>query len=130
MNYIAGFVAAVPAASKEAYRRHVTEAASVLKEFGTIVTFDAARRIELFNDAAEKIFACSAAEALGQPVDRFLTDTFRNTLERATATKPFSGQTRARPHADPLDSSLRSELSRVSNSLDSTTRGIGPIESP
>ena len=35
MNYIAGFVAAVPAASKEAYRRHVTEAASVLKEFGT-----------------------------------------------------------------------------------------------
>ncbi|WP_245317998.1 MULTISPECIES: DUF1428 family protein [unclassified Mesorhizobium] len=35
MNYIAGFVAAVPAASKETYRRHVTEAASVLKEFGT-----------------------------------------------------------------------------------------------
>lgn len=35
MSYIAGFVAAVPAANKEAYRRHVAEVASVLKEFGT-----------------------------------------------------------------------------------------------
>ena len=51
-----------------------------------IVTFDAGGRIELFNDAAEKIFACSATDALGQAIDRFLTDTFRNTLERATTT--------------------------------------------
>ena len=51
-----------------------------------IVTFDAAGRIELFNDAAEKVFACSASEALGQPVDRFLTDTFRDTLQRVIAT--------------------------------------------
>lgn len=35
MSYIAGFVAAVPAANKEAYSRHVAEAALVLKEFGT-----------------------------------------------------------------------------------------------
>ncbi|MET2827595.1 DUF1428 domain-containing protein [Mesorhizobium shangrilense] len=35
MSYIAGFVAAVPAANKEAYSKHVAKAASVLKEFGT-----------------------------------------------------------------------------------------------
>ncbi|MEO5760664.1 MAG: DUF1428 domain-containing protein [Mesorhizobium sp.] len=35
MSYIAGFVAAVPAANKDAYREHVANAASVLKEFGT-----------------------------------------------------------------------------------------------
>ena len=44
MSYIAGFVAAVPAASKEAYRKHVAEAASVLKEFGTT------RMIEAWGD--------------------------------------------------------------------------------
>jgi len=48
-----------------------------------IVTFDAAGRIELFNSAAEKVFRCPADRALGQPLDRFLTDAFRDALGRA-----------------------------------------------
>ena len=34
MTYVEGFVAAVPAANKEAYRRHVAEASRLFKEFG------------------------------------------------------------------------------------------------
>jgi PAS domain S-box-containing protein len=48
-----------------------------------IVTFDPARRIELFNDAAEKVSRCPAADAIGGPIDRFLTDPFRRALDIA-----------------------------------------------
>ncbi len=34
MAYVEGFVAAVPAANKEAYRKHAADAASLFKEFG------------------------------------------------------------------------------------------------
>ena len=34
MAYIEGFVAAVPAANKDAYRKHVAQAAPLFKEFG------------------------------------------------------------------------------------------------
>ena len=34
MPYIEGFVAAVAAANKEAYRKHAADAASLFKEFG------------------------------------------------------------------------------------------------
>lgn len=34
MSYIEGFVIAVPAANKEAYRKHAAEAAPLFKEFG------------------------------------------------------------------------------------------------
>jgi uncharacterized protein YbaA (DUF1428 family) len=36
MTYVEGFVAAVPAANKEAYRKHAAEAAPLFKEFGAI----------------------------------------------------------------------------------------------
>jgi uncharacterized protein YbaA (DUF1428 family) len=44
MPYVDGFVAAVPAANKEAYRRHATEAAPLFKEFG------ATRVVEAWGD--------------------------------------------------------------------------------
>jgi PAS domain S-box-containing protein len=50
-----------------------------------IVTFGATGAIELFNSAAEHVFACPAADALGQPVARFLSDGFRAALDRAIA---------------------------------------------
>ena len=34
MSYFEGFVAAVPAANKEAYRKHAADAAPLFKEFG------------------------------------------------------------------------------------------------
>jgi uncharacterized protein YbaA (DUF1428 family) len=44
MAYVAGLVAAVPAANKEAYRKHATNAASLFKEFG------ASRIVEAWGD--------------------------------------------------------------------------------
>jgi PAS domain S-box-containing protein len=42
-----------------------------------IVSVDAEQRIVLFNKAAERMFLCPAAEALGQPLDRFIPARFR-----------------------------------------------------
>ena len=36
MNYVDGFVAAVPTANREAYRRHAVEAAAVFREHGAL----------------------------------------------------------------------------------------------
>jgi PAS domain S-box-containing protein len=48
-----------------------------------IITFDASRTIELFNNAAEKIFRCSAGQAIGRTLDSFLTDAFRLVIEES-----------------------------------------------
>ncbi len=44
MAYVEGFVAAVPAANKDAYRKHAADAASLFKEFG------ATRMVEAWGD--------------------------------------------------------------------------------
>ncbi|MBA3564349.1 MAG: DUF1428 domain-containing protein [Gammaproteobacteria bacterium] len=44
MNYVEGFVAAVPAANKEAYRKHAAEAAPLFRQFG------ATRVVEAWGD--------------------------------------------------------------------------------
>ncbi|HXF65135.1 MAG TPA: PAS domain S-box protein [Burkholderiales bacterium] len=42
-----------------------------------IITVDEDQNIVLFNEAAEKIFRCRAAEAVGCPLDRFIPERFR-----------------------------------------------------
>jgi PAS domain S-box-containing protein len=42
-----------------------------------IITVGDDQRIVLFNAAAERILRCPAAEAIGQPIDRFIPDRFR-----------------------------------------------------
>ena len=44
MSYVSGFVAAVPAANKETYRKHAADAAPLFKEFG------ATRMVEAWGD--------------------------------------------------------------------------------
>ena len=69
-------------AAQEALRASEDRLARVLDSaMDAIVTFDTPRRVELFNDAAEKIFGCTAQEVIGAPLDRFLTDGFREALE-------------------------------------------------
>jgi len=41
-----------------------------------IVTVDENQRVVLFNAAAEKMFRCTAEEALGKSLDRFIPDRF------------------------------------------------------
>jgi PAS domain S-box-containing protein len=47
-----------------------------------IITIDESQRIQVFNHAAEQIFRSPAAEALGQPLDRFIPDRFRQAHSR------------------------------------------------
>ncbi len=59
-----------------------------------IITMDGTRRITLFNSAAERVFGCAAAWALGQPFDRFLSKPFRRILDQSLAapSDPARGQ--------------------------------------
>jgi formate hydrogenlyase transcriptional activator len=67
-----------------AIREDEERLASILgSAMDAIITFDASRTIELFNNAAEKIFRCSAAQAIGRTLDPFLTDAFRNVIDES-----------------------------------------------
>jgi PAS domain S-box-containing protein len=44
-----------------------------------IITIDASERISVFSAGAEQIFRCSAAEAIGQPIEGFIPERFRRT---------------------------------------------------
>lgn len=63
-----------------------------------IISIDSEQRIVLFNAAAEKMFLCSAGEALGQSIDRFIPERFRaahadyvDTFGRTSITKRSMG---------------------------------------
>lgn len=45
-----------------------------------IITIDQSQRVVLFNSTAEKIFGCSAADALGQSIERFIPERLREAL--------------------------------------------------
>ncbi|MGH7948502.1 MAG: sigma-54 interaction domain-containing protein, partial [Candidatus Binataceae bacterium] len=86
-----------------------------------IVTFDQSMRIELFNAAAERIFGCGASDAIGGPVDGFLTDGFRRALDdslrraEAASVPPFlfaAGGLLAR-RSDQSEFQVEATISRV-----------------
>src|SRR5262249_42453504 len=51
--------------------------AIVRSAMDAIITVDAAHRIVLFNAAAEAMFGCSAADAIGTALDRFIPESLR-----------------------------------------------------
>ncbi len=58
-----------------------------------IITINEDQHIVLFNTAAEKLFLCSAAEALGRPLDHFIPERFRDASRqhiRMFGEKPLS----------------------------------------
>ncbi|MBI1852211.1 MAG: sigma 54-interacting transcriptional regulator, partial [Planctomycetes bacterium] len=83
--------------AEDALRASETKLSRVIDSaMDAIVTFDAHRRIELWNGAAEKIFGVLARDAVGQPLDRFVTVGFRKALEplvqgveRGSSSSPF-----------------------------------------
>src|SRR5688572_6587900 len=65
-----------------------------------IITVDESQKIILFNAAAERIFRCNAAEAIGGPLERFIPERFRTAhrghVERFGATGTTTRQMGAR----------------------------------
>lgn len=59
-----------------------------------IISIDADERIVLFNQAAEKIFRCPAAEALGSPIERFIPARLRAAHAQHVREFDQSGETR------------------------------------
>ena len=64
--------------AEEALRASEERLAGIIgSAMDAIVSVDAAQRIVLFNAAAEKMFRCAAAEAIGQSLDRFIPERLR-----------------------------------------------------
>jgi PAS domain S-box-containing protein len=58
-----------------------------------IVTVDEEQHIVLFNPAAERMFGCPAAQALGSPIDRFIPERFRQAHTQHIRNFGHTGQT-------------------------------------
>ena len=61
-----------------------------------IIAVDAGQRVVLFNPAAERMFGCTAAEALGRPLDRFVPARFREAHRRHIESFGRTGATNRR----------------------------------
>ena len=65
-------------AAEEALRESQQRLTGIIASaMDAIITVDEEQRIVLFNAAAEKMFLCSQAEAMGQSIDRFIPARFR-----------------------------------------------------
>ena len=64
--------------AENALRRNEAELAGIIgSAMDGIITVDENQQIVLFNAAAEKLFLCSASDALGDSLDRFIPERFR-----------------------------------------------------
>ena len=54
-----------------------------------IVVLDSERRVVIFNEAAQKMFRCSASDAVGHRIDRFLTEPLEQLLTEYMASEGF-----------------------------------------
>jgi PAS domain S-box-containing protein len=63
---------------QEALRRSEQRLQGIISSaMDAIITINRHQRIVVFNKAAEEIFRCSAAEGIGQPIDKFIPERFR-----------------------------------------------------
>jgi PAS domain S-box-containing protein len=65
--------------SEQALRRSHQQLAGILESaMDAIISVDVNRKIALFNRAAEKMFQCSASDAIGDTLNRFIPERFRS----------------------------------------------------
>lgn len=64
--------------AEEALRQSKEQLSGIVSSaMDAIVTVDEHQRVVLFNEAAERMFGCPAADAVGQPLDRFIPERLR-----------------------------------------------------
>jgi PAS domain S-box-containing protein len=78
-----------------------------------IITVDADQRIVLFNAAAEQLLGCSAADALGGPLDRFVPERFRAAHRRHIEQFGRTGETARRMGPQITLAALRADGTEV-----------------
>lgn len=79
----------------EKLRESQAKLASVVNSaMDAMISLDEDQRIILFNPAAELMFGCPAAEAMGQPLDRFIPERFREAHRRHIHAFGRTNQTR------------------------------------
>jgi PAS domain S-box-containing protein len=103
-------------ARKEAERtlahREAQLAGIIDSAMDAIITVDAEQRVVLFNRAAEQIFGCSAADVIGQPLDRFIPTEVRITHQRHIPSFGRTGVTRRSMQAPGVLEAVRADGTR------------------
>jgi two-component system, cell cycle sensor histidine kinase and response regulator CckA len=79
-----------------------------------IISVDKDQRVTLFNNAAERMFGCSASEAIGQTLDRFIPERFRGVHREHICAFGQSHVTRRRMGALGAVYGLRSDGEEIS----------------
>jgi PAS domain S-box-containing protein len=64
-------------ADRELHESRVRLSGVIGSAMDAIISVDSRQRVTIFNHAAERMFGCSAAEAVGEPLDRFIPARFR-----------------------------------------------------
>lgn len=81
--------------AEKALRESEERLACILESaMDAIITINDARRIVLFNEAAEKVFRCPATEAIGQSFDRFICEPCGSLLLGYVQASDQSGETK------------------------------------
>ena len=99
MSYIDGFVCAVPTANKEAFRRHATAAAAVLKEHGALGV------VECWGDDVPEGKLTSFPLAVQRKADEtvvFSWVTWPSRTVRDTGMKAAMADPRLQPETNPM----------------------------
>jgi PAS domain S-box-containing protein len=89
-------VSAIEAARRLALESEARLIGVVQSAMDGIITVDQDQRIVLFNGAAERLFGCTADEAIGGSIDRFIPERYRDAHRRHVERFVASGQTARR----------------------------------
>ncbi|MDB5990805.1 MAG: hypothetical protein JWQ10_2208 [Herbaspirillum sp.] len=99
MNYIDGFIVAVPTANREAYKKHATSAATVFKEYGAL------KVVECWGDDIPEGKVTSFTMAVQRKDDEtvvFSWITWPSREKRDEAWKVIMNDPRMQPGANPM----------------------------
>jgi len=105
-------ITARKAAERSLAHREAQLAGIIDSAMDAIITVDAEQRIVLFNRAAEQIFGCSAADALGQPLDRFIPPEVHQAHRQHIPAFGQTGVTRRSMHAPGVLEAVRADGTR------------------